>query len=178
VALERQEIRKAIVKLLIGATDAGTRVGDSRARAVWREGLPAIQVYTARADWEVFSAAGPEYRVRLQVAIEIYVEESASGPADEQVDTIADQVLAVLLKYPTLRGAAADGKPISEETDFDAAKKKLGAARVLWEAQYFVRAPEGEPGELGEFEKVHTEWHLEPRQDDEIDAVDLRTIPT
>lgn len=159
----REEIRVAVVEFLKGATDAGLRVSSSRARPAWREGLPAISVYTPREEWEVSIEAPREYRVQTDVAVEIFVEESVDGLPDELLDRLEVQVFAVLSKNPTLEIDQLQIVPVSSASDFGAQKKHpLGGERFLWRATHYRQAPEGEPGELGLFERAHVEHDLAP----------------
>lgn len=159
----RAEIRDAVVELLKGHTSAGLRVGKSRARPVWRQGLPALQVYTSSEEFSISVEAPREYKVETDVAVELFVEETVDGPADDLVDALAREVFLVLSSDPTLQIDQLQLVPISFRTDFAASvKKPLGGARFLWRAIHYTDAPEGELGEMGLFVQAHVETDQAP----------------
>lgn len=168
----RQEIREAAVELLLGQTPAGSRVSSSRARPSWREGLPAITVYTPREEWEVSIDSPREYRVRTDLVVEIVVEGSADGVPDEDLDAIAVAVFGVFSKAPTLDLENLILEPVSSSSSFSAeGKRPLGSERFVWRATHYREAPEEEPGELGNFELAHLEHDLAPT-DGTLEALD------
>jgi hypothetical protein len=168
----RAEIRLAVAELLKGRTNAGTRVASSRATPVWKQGLPAIAVYTGRDEYEISVEAPREYQVRTEVAVELFVEETTAGLPDELIDLLEAQVFAVLTSDPTLGIDQFVLEPVSFATDFNAnAKRPLGGARFLWRATHYREAPEGELGEMGLFETAHVETDLAPA-DQNLDSVD------
>lgn len=173
---DRKAIRQTLVELLLGQTAAGTRVGSSRAKPVWRENLPALQVYVAREDAEEYNQAPLEYRVRTSVAIELFVEESAAGPADDKLDDLIAEVLAVLWKNPTLGIKDCDHRLETIETDFEGkGRTRLGGGRITLAVRHYLAAPEEEEGELGRYELLHAETDLAPPDGrrESIDDVDV-----
>lgn len=168
----RAEIRQTVAALLKGNTNAGPRVAASRATMVWKQGLPAIAVYTARDEYEISVEAPREYQVQTDVAIELFVEETAGGVADDLLDELEDQVFRLLTNDETLGIDQFKIRPVSFASDFTAeAKRPSGGARFLWRATHYREAPEGELGEMGRFETAHIEHDLAPK-DGELDAVD------
>lgn len=174
----RGRIRDELVERLTHRTDAGARVSASRARNIWRQGLPAIVVYPVRQDWKVETQGPREYAVNMTLAVEIYVEETDSGPADDQVDAIMGQVLSVVFADPSLGLPDVDLLPTSDDASFgERTKKKLGSAVQTFDVHYIVKAPEGELGELGDFATAHVEHEQPPVDGPPRDAVDHVAIP-
>lgn len=173
----RSEIRAQLKARLLNRTDAGSRISTSRARAIWRDGLPAIVIYTSRQDWTVQTEGPREYAVHCQLTVELYVNETVGGPADDEIDALMQRVRDLIAIDRSLGIDGVDVIPISDEADFtEKAQKKLGAATMSFDAFYIEAAPEGELGELGNFEKLHTEAELPPIVG-ERDGVTDQTLP-
>jgi len=172
---ERALIRQNLVALLLGQTAAGQRVSSSRARAVWRQGLPAILVYSLREEWAEHAQSPRIYRVATTVALELFVEETATGPADDQLDALGAEVLAVLFRYPSLGLDDCELRPATYDADFGSGKKRIGAGRITCEVVHYVEAPEGDPALVGDFLTAHFEHRLQP-DDGQVDAVDDVTL--
>lgn len=174
--MDSSEIRERLVELLVGQTDAGARVSASRAKPQWREAVPAIVVYTPREEFEQRTAAPLVFDMTSTIAVEFIVEENAGGPADDVLDTLKRQVLAVVFADRSLGLHEVKLRPLTFETGFaQKGARRAGGGRLTFEASWLLDAPEGDPGATGKFLALHVEHDLAP-PDGAIEAVDDQAL--
>lgn len=174
----RKIIRKRIVKLLKGATDAGDRVFSNPSVPTWQKDLPAILVFPRTEDATKFGQAPLEFKREVLFGIEIqaegteqpFDEEKGEAPTVEDVlDDIAKQVECAMFKDDTL-GCDAQNNAIADEvliqsTEFefrDGGETPIGAARLNFLITYYEHAPETidkQPG-ITDFKKANVSYHV------------------
>lgn len=195
--LQRKAIRQAIAAELRGKTYAGDNVedGGSEHYEPAREGgAPKLFVYTlsdVRSD-QGSAASGRIYARELEVAVEVWVEEQATGKRrEDMLDDLCGQVeLIVDGALPKLPGVKVE--PIDEaveiggdpsrtgfqrvELGFDnRGRQLLGAARVIYLVVYEVQVDPRTMAELVPFDGANVTWDFPP-PDFTPEAVDEITL--
>lgn len=165
-------IRAAIKAQLVDRTAAGPRVSTNRADQVWREGLPAIVIYTRSQKDERDQQTPPSYTRTPQVIVDLLLEDGNGLPLDDVADDLTEEVEQLLFFNPTLGLKNEDGSPllndaqqISSEMITEAGGETLIAGvRLTWEYEYFQDATPGDPGDLAPFKVAHTDFSLDPSE--------------
>lgn len=130
----RNNIRDAIATLLTSTTDVGVNVFVNRETSVWRSELPTIIVYSRGESATPRALSGSTYIRQLQLVIEIKVE--ANNTLDDTLDTIAQQVEAIV-SVADIEGTM--GRPIylSTEINLDSGSEiEKGVATLNYQVQY------------------------------------------
>lgn len=102
---ERKAIRDAAIALLVGKTDAGSRVNRSRQAPVRGAELPLISVYSDRevSDPSTFSSAPRKIKRTLTLVVEAWL-----SAADANADQLDDLFDAMALQIETALDADVD----------------------------------------------------------------------
>lgn len=187
---KRKEIRKKIVELLKGKTDAGNRVFPNASVPQWEEELPVILIYPRSETAEEYAIAPRELERDISLAIEIVakgpeVDEEGNEPEgatslEDILDNIAEQVEAIMAADDTL-GCTADNSILKNtEFEFEAAGGlPIGSCRLTYSVTYFRPSPDLQP-ELPAFKNVDADWrvgHNNSAPDSINEANDLVDIP-
>lgn len=140
MAHQRQQIREAVVALLKAASIT-TEVHETRTPPVRRLRLPTLNVASLEesVDEASASSAPRELRRELDLAVEIYVEATATSAADDLMDTLAERVEIAMSADETLGGKASDSILTSTEIEIhDTGDKLIGCARLTFTVTYFT----------------------------------------
>ncbi|GLS03766.1 hypothetical protein GCM10007860_09110 [Chitiniphilus shinanonensis] len=97
-------IRQALVTLLSGHTAAGSRVWGSQTRSIGDAELPALQVLLTGRKTRM-RADVPDYVQRGDFVVVVQV--AAGDTADDQAESLLDEVERLLTRSPTLDGLLA-----------------------------------------------------------------------
>jgi hypothetical protein len=167
-----KQIRAAIRNCLIDRTAAESRVSTNRADQVWREGLPAIVIYTRSQTDERDQQAPPSYKRTAKVVIDLLLQEASGLPLDDQADDLAEEVESLLFFDPSLGLKNPDGSWLlndaqqvsSDMVTQDGGETLIAGLRITWEFQYFQDATPGDPGDLAPFKQAHTDFSLDPSE--------------
>lgn len=142
----RQQIREAMVALLIGLPSTAARVYKSRTVVLQGNELPAIIVLTNVEDVQANDIHGLSLERRLQ--IDIVLKAKASDDVDDQLDTMLAEVEARINlndTNKTLNGLCAIITLNSVDIQIDEElEQPLGEAVCRFETTYFTNgnAPE------------------------------------
>lgn len=133
---KRQQIRKAVVQLLQGKTAAEDRVFSSR-EVPWRQvDLPAISVFTSEETAELLG--GGDVLTR-EAKLEVFACVSASAEADDQIDSLAEEIEKAMRADFHLGLAAVVDDSVLTETVMDVVDisgRMVGAVRLTFMVKY------------------------------------------
>jgi len=149
---KRKLIRKKVVELLKGATDAGTAVFPNASVPPWQEELPVILVYPRSEGATEYAQAPRELERDLDLAIEIVAagpeeNEELETPGSEKslediLDDIAEQVENVLDADDSLGCTADESMLENTEFEFDASGgQPIGSCRLTYGVTYYTMSP-------------------------------------
>ena len=135
----RTQIRQAVVALLNGNTEAGTRVFSSRVHPLDDAKLPALLVYTPQENMGERSMQRPRTQQRqLQLAVEGYVK--ARGDIDAEADSLALEVEQLIGADPTLSGLVKDITLDSTSTQLSGeGERPVAVITITFAALYCVK---------------------------------------
>lgn len=170
----RKLIRKKIVEILTGATDAGVRVFPNASVPPAEEELPVILVYPRSESAGKYAESPRELERDLDLAIEIV----AKGPEvnvdletpkegektlEDILDDIADQIECAMSRDETLQGTADDSILTNTEFEFESVGGlPIGSARLTYSVTYFTMLPRdvSKQSGLAAFKKVEADWNI------------------
>ena len=155
----RTQIRDSLATLLAaGVTKVNGRVGKSRVRAHWPEGLPALAVYT-RSDAVETAADGPML-LRRTLTLTVEVVAKADANLDTVLDNICEQVETVVFANQLMLGGKVELTLGDTEIALtDQGEMEHGSAIITVEAVYFQNAPEDLSGALDPLDQVNAKWN-------------------
>lgn len=133
----KQQIRSAVVDLLIDRTSAGKNVTADRLSGRDVDALPAIQVVTGDQSFEPFSMGTPPI---LQAELELEIHCLAKGiKVDDQLDVLLSEVVkAVMQNHPEWLN---DVLPVRSELAVHTGGEVVtGSQAIYFVVQYCVRA--------------------------------------
>lgn len=159
MAHRRQLIREAIKAALLGETDAGDRVYETRKAPVKRLDLPAIAVYTLSESVSQDSrATSPrELKREMNVAIEAVVKEGEN--ADDAMDDLALQIERVMHADPTFGGVCGDSMLVETSMDLsELGDQPVGIVILTYAVTYYTGAPEADDVELDDLSTVTVDY--------------------
>lgn len=141
----RQQLREAVVGLLLAVPQTGGRVRSGRAYP-WQDAeLPCLEVLTAEEALAEDSLSG-EIQQR-ECALDVVIRARATAGVDDLLDAIAEQVEAALGSAVAVGAVSVDLRYEGASSEFsDAAQEPTGRATLRYTATYFVAA--GVPGTL------------------------------
>lgn len=169
---QRTTIRKKVAALLLGKTEAGSRVWPSRVRHLTAGKLPAIGVYTLEEESRDTDESPRVYDRTITVVIECVA--AADFDLDDALDILAAQVEAVLMSDESWGGVADDTSLAKTEIYLVAdveGDRPLGAVALHWNAKYETVPAMASPAVLDEFRTLHAEWDLGSPDPDGPDGV-------
>lgn len=154
----RKTIRKKVVEILKGSTDAGDAVFPNASVPPWHEELPVILVYPRSEAASEYATAPRELERDLDLAVEII----ATGPEEnEELDTpgtnksledilddISAQIEALIDVDDSLQGTA--DAAILENTEFEydsAGGQPIGSCRLTYGVTYYTMSPRDTSGQ-------------------------------
>lgn len=175
----KRRIKEAVAALLLGKTQADSKVFISRSIPVQSEELPCILVYSATENIEQFNEAPKDYRRRLTLIIECIDAGDNDDDLDERVEKLAEIVETLMEVDETLGGLVNRlnliGTDYQQEPD---GESPMGSLILRYSVEFFTDAIR--PGEcLPDFKRSDIEWqvgHDNESSDNVIDAVDTLTI--
>ena len=137
----RKQIRDAVKTALTNLVTTETRVFTNRVRAMKKNDLPGLIIYTVEEDSEP-GAVGGQLNRTLDLAVEAYVK--TSEIIDDDLDIIAAEVETAIAGDPTLGGLALDTLISSTEYFLEGeGEKKTGIGRMTFQVGY--RTAETDP---------------------------------
>lgn len=181
MSLTRRDIRRSFAEILTGTTAAGTRVGKNRTDQPWKEGLPAISIYTLE-DPAKIETEPRTYRRELEVDVELFVRRTAGGVVDDDLDELAGQVFDLIelnlrALVDTFDGDYGASGFVGEQLDFSGdGSKPLGGSRMRWRMVYFQVRPADEAS-LSQLQGIDVSWNLPDSATPELEAVDAIDPP-
>ncbi len=149
----RKAIRKAVVDILKGNTDAGDRVFPNASVPPWSNELPVILVYQRTEPAREISMSPKELQRSLDLAIEIVAKgpeensdlatpEPGVKSLEDQLDDIAEQVECFMHADDTLQGTCDESVLTTTEFEFESVgEMPIGSARLTYEASYTTMVP-------------------------------------
>jgi hypothetical protein len=156
---QRQIIREAVQAALIGHTDAGTRVSETRMEPLKVSELPAVSVYSEN---EVVSpdsknTAPRELARDLDLAVVGWVR--ATADVDDALDALALQIERVMHADSTFGGVASDSLLSSTETGIKVdGDRPMGAVKMVYTVRYYTYAPEAADTVLDDLKTVDVKY--------------------
>ncbi len=173
---KRNEIRDAVIALLLGSTVAGTTVFQSRTRRVQENELPCISVFTSTETIEDRDEAPRYYRRTLTVVVECYLK--ATDNLDQALDAFSYQVEVALQSVDRLGlDFVQDFRPKNSVPSLvgERAEHLAGCMQIEFECIYDTPAGPS-PEDLDNLNTVTAYWQLdqdvESEADDTIDLED------
>jgi len=160
---KRKLIRKALLSILRGRTDAGENVFANPTQIHWEENLPVINIYT-RGEEIRDTESAPRYLNRsLFCETEVIAEADTDEDLSDLLDDICEQIEQALSIDDSLKGTADDCFPV-RTSDIDVATegaKPIGKTSITFEIQYHEYAPrdQGARG-LRDLEGIDTDWRI------------------
>lgn len=184
--LLKKTIRKKIVELLRGNTDAGSRVLPNASIFPSDGELPVILVYPRSESVSEYARAPRELERTLDVAIEVIAKGPEDNPdlatpaqgeksLEDILDDIAEQIEEIMHKDDSLGGVADESIYTNAEYEFDkAGSMPIGSVRLTYSVKYYTMAPR-ENEELDAFETTKADWNLDndDNADDASDEIEL-----
>lgn len=149
----RKLIRKAVVEILKGNTDAGARVFPNATVPPWVEELPVILVYQVSESVSTLGDSPKEIIRSLTLAIEIVAKgpeenvdlatpEPGVKSLEDTVDDIGEQVECFMHADDTLKGTCDKSDLTNTEFDFEpSGGVPIGSARLTYTASYTTMVP-------------------------------------
>jgi hypothetical protein len=171
VSKSRKVIRKKIIELLKGQTDAEDRVFPNASIPPWSKDLPAILVFNRLEDAEEWAKAPRELKRMVDFSVEI----TAAGSDEHELlppnvnslsdilDDIAQQVEDVFEKDETLGGTADDSILTSTQFDVEGSgEQPIGSARLVFRVTYYRAAPDSidKQGITDDFNKANAKYEI------------------
>lgn len=149
----RKLIRKKVVEILKGKTDAGDRVFPNATVPPWEEELPVILIYARTEPATELSMAPRELNRSLDLAIEIIAKgpeenvdlqtpEPGVKTLEDILDDIAEQVECEMSRDDTLQDTCDDSVLTTTEFEFESVGAlPIGSARLTYEVSYTTMSP-------------------------------------
>jgi len=188
--LLRKNIRKRVVQILKGKTDAKNRVRPNASTKIKAEQLPVILVYPQSESISEFNQAPRELERELTLAIEIVAtgsEVDGEGQTvstkkslEDQLDDIAEQIECEMSRDDTLGGVADMSILTGVDMEFDGeGGQPIGSARLTYAITYTTMSPRSldKQDGLADFDEANVQFNI---GDDENtreteDTIDLTT---
>lgn len=181
MSLVRMQIRKNLVSILMGRTDAKHCVFFNRTKQTWAENLPAMNMYF-RGEPEIneYSQAPRQLLRVLQLEIEIIADGNSDDEAADKIDCICEQVENLLSIDDSLGGCADDIvlNTISDIEGVSEGSKTTMAVKLTYRIRYNSYFPREGAQRFEDFLTASGEWDLQPGQDQADRATDLVTVQT
>lgn len=187
----RKEIRKAVVSILKGKTDAGDRVFPNASVPLGEKELPVILVYQRTEPVKELGSSPKELLRSLDISIEIIAlgpeenldlqtPEPGVKSLEDQLDDIAEQVECYLHADDTLQGTCDESELNTTEFEFESSGGvPVGSARLTYTASYTTMVPRGPDKQSAsdDFETNIIDYHIGD-EDNTIEANDKVDLPT
>lgn len=177
----RKQIRKQVILLLKGRTDAGSNVRENRGEVNWGENLPAINVYFRGEPAIAERDQSPRTMNRLlEMEIECLTFGQDGEEISDKLDDLSEQVERCLSVDDTLGGCADDIllSSVSEMEVETSGKKPFGKISLTFQVRYWTYNPRDTKGQ-GNFENLNdlnAHWNIQPGQaeaDQASDVIDM-----
>lgn len=192
MSLRRAEIRRAVVALLKGKTQAEERVFANRSKDPQVEEIPCININYRSEDTTELTTAPKRKGRDLVLGIEIIATGDDEDQASDLMDAMCEQVECILTRDDTLGKSNTrknnKGKPACiadiielDNVQFDFTsdgKKPVAAARLNWIVKYDDAFPRDRTGqEVNEFLRAFTDWNIGTANDPDPEAQDEVNFP-
>lgn len=187
----RKSIRKAVVAMLKGNTDAGDRVFPNATVPPWEQELPVILVYQRSEPVSNLGLTPKEIIRNLDLAIEIVAKgpeenvdlatpEPGVKTLEDILDDIAEQVECYLHADDTLQGTCDESELTNTEFEFEMdGALPIGSARLTYTASYTTMVPRDTSKQNAgdDFTKNEIDYNIGEDEDtrEANDSVDLPT---
>lgn len=142
MAHQRQLIREAVKKALVGKTAAGPRVYETRTTPWLQVQLPAVAVYTLdeTVDQESRKTAPRELSRSLKLVVEAVVMRGEN--VDDALDAMSLEIEAALDADPTFGDLCADSLLSTTELAVgDSGARSVGLLTMTYQVSYQTQAP-------------------------------------
>lgn len=168
----RERIRKKIVELLKGKTDAGDRVFPNRAAPAKVDKLPIILVYSKSDAASKFSESPREYKRTISMVVEIiaagpeqnFADEDGKTSVEDLLDALGEQVECEISRDIFLQGEADDLDLGDSELEFEArGQKMIGSLRITFDIVYYRFFPTDsfdKQGVKDDLKRIHVDWYV------------------
>lgn len=179
MSLVRMQIRKNLVSILKGRTDAGQNVFFNRTKMTWQESTSVINMYF-RGEPEIteYSQAPRQLRRVLQLEVEVITDGISDDDASDKLDCICEQIEALLSLDDTI-GNCADDIVLLSVSDIEGVSegsKPTLATKLTYRIRYNTFNPREGSINLRDFNTVTGEWDLQPGQESGDRANDTVTV--
>lgn len=178
---KREEIRKEfkeVIKTAIVSLVPNDRIYFNRAIKIDENTeLPCVIIYTKTDSPEIYTTAPRRYNRKLQLTCEV-ISRAFEG-SDDVVDEITEKIETAVFRNETLNDKVEDTKLNATDMDFvEDGSKTISAARIQFDIDYFVDAPDTQPN-LDDFATAHTTYEVQPPNgaDKPVDIIVLPILP-
>ena len=170
----RKQIRKAMVKILLGRTLARENVFANRSLVNPSEGLPGINLYFTSEALDEHSSAPRKMKRTLNCDIEVIVDGKTDDEVSDRLDDLLEQIERCLSADDTLRGTASDC--ILQSIDIESSaegERPIGSAKMVWSVKYYDDFPRDARDQgLVPFDGYDAEWKVDESDPDSMAAAD------
>lgn len=187
----RKNIRKAVVAMLKGNTDAGDRVFPNATVPPWEDELPVILVYQRSESASLLGLTPKELNRDLDLAIEIVAKgpeenvdlstpETGVKTLEDILDDIAEQVECYLHADDTLQGTCDESVLSSSDFEFEMdGALPIGSARLTYTASYTTMVPRdtSKQDAANDLATNNIDYHISD-EDNTVEANDTVDLPT
>lgn len=179
MSLVRKQLRKNLLFILKGRTDAKSCVFFNRSKLNWQENLPAINMYF-RGEPEISeqSQAPREMKRILQLEVEVVADGNSDEQTSDQLDDLCEQIEDLLSLDDTIGNCASDItlSSISDIESVSEGSKTTMATKLTYRIEYYTYAPRANSIKLEDFKTVTGQWDIQPGQEEDDRANDTVTV--
>jgi hypothetical protein len=177
MSYKRKKIRKALLDILRGRTDAREKVFATRTMVNWEENLPVINLYF-RGEEVKDTESAPRYLNRsLSLEVEIVADANNDEELADALDDICEQVEVALSRDDSLKDTADDNYLV-RVSDADVATegaRAIGKVSLSFIIEYREFAPRDTKGQgVGPLDGIDADYRVGhddgPPTMDEADA--------
>ena len=164
MSTRRKNIRKAIINLLMGRTEAGENVRSNRGEVNWEENLPAVNLYFRGEETDKEASQAPRMLRRvITFEAELLAKGEDGTDISDRLDDLCEEVEIYLSVDDSLQKTADDITltRVSEmETTGDGAII-MGKISLFFEVVYHEYSPRDQKGQgVGDFDGINAQWQV------------------
>lgn len=188
---KRKLVRKKVVELLKGKTDAGAAVFPNSSVPPWHEELPVILIYPRSESASEYATAPRELERDLDLAIEIVAtgpEENdelnspgANKSLEDILDDISEQIENILDVDDSLQGTADSSTLENTEFEYDSSGgQPIGSCRLTYGVTYYTMSPRNIDGQdaNNDFTSSNVKYNISEIDENTREAEDTVNQPT